>query len=258
MIFLLSPAKTLNYDTPAAVDACSTPGFIEESATLIQNLRTYSKDQLCSLMNLSPALAELNLERYDQWSPVCTEANSKPALLAFNGDVYEGLDAASLDAADLNWAQQHMVILSGLYGLLRPLDAMQPYRLEMGTALPTSRGKNLYEFWGDSLAEALNDRLSSEAEPLIINLASQEYFKAIGRKALKSPVLEIVFEDWKGSAYKVISFYAKRARGLMARHAIQNRINDAVALQTFEHEGYRFNPEASDEQRWVFRRRLPD
>ena len=258
MIFLLSPAKTLNYDTPTPVAARSTPDFIQQSATLIQYLRTYSKEQLCHLMDLSPALAELNLERYHQWSPVFTEANSKPALLAFNGDVYEGLDAASLDAADLDWAQQHLVILSGLYGLLRPLDPMQPYRLEMGTALHTSRGKNLYEFWGDTLAETLNDRLSSEAAPCIINLASQEYFKAVGRKALKVPVLDMIFEDWKGSAYKVISFYAKRARGLMARDAIQKRISHPADLQTFNHEGYRFSPEASDDRRWVFRRRLSD
>jgi cytoplasmic iron level regulating protein YaaA (DUF328/UPF0246 family) len=256
MIFLLSPAKTLDYDTPAHVAARSTPGFLDQSAALIQTLRKYAADDLCGLMAISPALAELNVDRYRQWSPVFTEANSKPALLAFNGDVYEGLDAPSLGADDLAWAQDHLVILSGLYGLLRPLDQMQPYRLEMGTALATSRGKNLYEFWGDTLAETLNQRLSTETSPLIINLASQEYFKAVSRKTLKAPVLEIVFEDWKDTAYKVISFHAKRARGLMARYAVQKRVSNAPALQAFDSEGYRFASEGSDDRRWIFRRRL--
>ena len=258
MIFLLSPAKTLDYDTPAHVPAQGVPGFLEQSGALIDLLRKQSPADIAELMELSPALAQLNVDRYQQWSPAFHEANSKPAVLAFNGDVYEGLEAATLTPADLGWAQSHVAILSGLYGILRPLDLMQPYRLEMGTTLANPRGKNLYDFWGGLLAEHLNARLADETEPLIVNLASQEYFKAVSRKVLKAPVLECVFEDWKGSAYKVISFYAKRARGLMVRYAVQNRVNQAAALQAFDSEGYAFVPEASDDRRWVFRRRLPD
>jgi cytoplasmic iron level regulating protein YaaA (DUF328/UPF0246 family) len=258
MIFLLSPAKTLDYETPSHVPAQADPGFVTQSAELIQGLKKLSANELAELMELSPALAGLNVQRYRDWSRQFTEHNSKPAMLAFNGDVYEGLDAASLSAHDLAWAQQHVAILSGLYGLLRPLDRMQPYRLEMGTALPNPRGKNLYEFWGSTLAEHLNGLLSQDPSPLIVNLASQEYFKAVSRKALKVPVLECVFEDWKGSAYKVISFYAKRARGLMVRYAVTHRVRSASALQAFDSEGYAFSAEASDDKRWVFQRRLSD
>lgn len=258
MIFLLSPAKTLDYETLSHVPAQGDPGFVTQSAELIQGLKKLSANELAELMDLSPALAELNVQRYRDWSRQFTERNSKPAMLAFNGDVYEGLDAASLSAHDLAWAQQHVAILSGLYGLLRPLDRMQPYRLEMGTTLPNPRGRNLYEFWGTTLAEHLNGLLSQDPSPLIVNLASQEYFKAVSRKALKVPVLECVFEDWKGSAYKVISFYAKRARGLMVRYAVTHRVRSASALQAFDSEGYAFSAQASDDKRWVFRRRLSD
>ncbi len=256
MIILLSPAKTLDYETPAQVAATGNPGFLGRSAELIRLLRQRSAQEIAELMALSPALAELNVKRYKAWRREFTDANSKPALLAFNGDVYEGLDAPSLKPADLAWAQDHVAILSGLYGLLRPLDRMQPYRLEMGTALDNPQGSNLYAFWGDTLAKHLNARLADEHEPLVVNLASQEYFKAVPRKALKVPVLECVFEDWKPGGYKVISFFAKRARGLMARHAIQHRVKQAGDLQQFNAEGYAFTPEASDETRWVFRRRL--
>ncbi len=262
MLFLLSPAKSLDYDTPARVAHPSTPQFVAQAATLINVLKTKSTADIAALMDLSQSLAALNVGRYGVWSPRFTAKNSKPAVLAFNGDVYEGLDARSLHADDLAWAQQHVLILSGLYGALRPLDRMQPYRLEMGTALATSQGKNLYAYWGDTLARHINDRLQSDASPVVVNLASQEYFKAVQPTPrsgwLKPRVVECVFEDWKGGHYKVISFYAKRARGLMARYAIQGRCQTAQALQAFDSEGYAYAADGSEPQRLVFRRRVAD
>ncbi len=256
MLILLSPAKSLDYDTPATTERHTLPQFIGESAALIEVLKPYSPAQLASLMDLSDELASLNVARYAAWSPKFTAANSKQAVLAFNGDVYEGLDAASLKPADLDWAQEHIGILSGLYGVLRPLDRMQPYRLEMGTRLANPRGKDLYAWWGDRLAEHLNQRLAGLGDDLIINLASQEYFRSVKRKALTARVVECVFEDWKAGQWKVISFYAKRARGLMARHAIQHRAKTLKALLSFDAEGYAHDAAASEPDRIVFRRRL--
>jgi uncharacterized protein len=261
MLLLLSPAKTLDYDTPvppALAARAVPPPFVDRSAELIKVLRRLSARQIAELMDLSPVLAELNAERYAAWSKAFGERNSRPALWAFNGDVYEGLDGKTLGPAALDWAQDHVVILSGLYGALRPLDLIQPYRLEMGTALATPRGKDLYAFWGDTLAEHLNERLADDPSPLIVNLASQEYFRAADRKVLKARVVECVFEDWKGGRYKVISFFAKRARGLMARHAATRRPKTAKALQNFAAEGYAFDAAASQPDRWVFRRRIAD
>lgn len=223
MLFLLSPAKSLDYDTPATTDRHTLPQFIDESAALIDVLQPYTPAQIASLMDLSDALATLNVARYGAWSRTFSADNSKQAVLAFNGDVYEGLDAGSLSQADLDWAQTHVGILSGLYGILRPLDWMQPYRLEMGTKLPNPRGKDLYAWWGDTLAEHLNQQLAEQGDNVIVNLASQEYFKSVKRKALKARVVECVFEDWKAGKWKIISFHAKRARGLMARYAITHR-----------------------------------
>jgi cytoplasmic iron level regulating protein YaaA (DUF328/UPF0246 family) len=234
------------------------PAFVDRSAELITVLRRKSAHEIAELMDLSPVLAELNAERYAAWSKSFCESNSRPAFMAFNGDVYEGLQARSLGPAALEWAQQHVVILSGLYGALRPLDLIQPYRLEMGTRLATPRAKDLYGFWGDTLAEYLNQRLQGEAKPVVVNLASQEYFRAADRKALDARVIECVFEDWKGGGYKVISFFAKRARGLMARYAATKRPKTAKALQRFALEGYAFDAEASEDDRWVFRRRVAD
>ena len=214
--------------------------------------------QVADLMSLSDALAALNVARYGVWSRRFTAKNSKPAVLAFNGDVYEGLNASTLHADDLAWAQQHVAILSGLYGVLRPLDLMQPYRLEMGTRLATAQAKDLYGYWGDTLAEHLNERLAADESPVIVNLASQEYFRAADRKALKARVVECAFEDWKGGRYKVISFFAKRARGLMARYAIERRIATPKQLERFNVDGYAFAAEVSRPQRLVFRRRLGD
>jgi cytoplasmic iron level regulating protein YaaA (DUF328/UPF0246 family) len=259
MLYLLSPAKSLDYETPVdarIAERATLPQFVPQSAALIEVLKTRSADDIAQLMDLSPALAALNVERYAAWSRRFTARNSKPAVLAFNGDVYEGLDASSLVPRDLDWAQQHVAILSGLYGVLRPLDRLQPYRLEMGTALSTARGANLYAFWGDTLAEHLNARQVDEKAPVIVNLASQEYFKAADRKVLRARVIECVFEDWKDGRYKVISFFAKRARGLMARYAITKRITAPKKLEGFDLEGYAFDASASQPDRLVFRRRV--
>ena len=258
MLILLSPAKALDYDTPVPVKTYTLPQFVAQSAELIGILKTKSADEVAALMDLSAPLATLNVARYASWSRKFTAKNSKPAVFAFNGDVYEGLVAASLGEADLAWAQEHVAILSGLYGVLRPLDRMQPYRLEMGTALATPRGKNLYEFWGDTIADYLNTRLAADKTPVIINLASQEYFKAAHRKRLKPRVIDCVFEDWKGGQYKVISFFAKRARGLMARYAVGRRAATPKALCGFDLEGYGFDGRASEPDRLVFRRKLAD
>jgi cytoplasmic iron level regulating protein YaaA (DUF328/UPF0246 family) len=259
MLLVLSPAKSLDYETPSKVSRPTTPQFVAQSAELIDILKTKSQAEIAALMDLSDPLAALNVARYGVWSQRFTDSNSKPAVLAFNGDVYEGLDAASLSEEDLQWAQQHLLILSGLYGVLRPLDRMQPYRLEMGTALDNARGKNLYAFWGDTLAGHINERLQSDASPVIVNLASQEYFKSVrpsaGSRWLKPRIVECVFEDWKAGQYKVISFHAKRARGLMARFAITRRLSTPQGLQDFDLEGYVHAAEASDEQRLVFRRK---
>jgi cytoplasmic iron level regulating protein YaaA (DUF328/UPF0246 family) len=206
-------------------------------------------------MDLSDNLAALNVARYEAWRPKFTAKNSKQAVLAFNGDVYDGLEAKSLKPKDLEWAQDHVCILSGLYGVLRPLDWMQPYRLEMGTALTNLRGKNLYQFWGASIAQHLNAQLAKDKTPVVINLASQEYFKAVDQKILKARVIECVFEEYKGGKYKVISFFAKRARGLLARYAIQKHIQNPEKLKAFNLEGYAYEDAESDVNRWVFRRR---
>ncbi len=259
MLFLLSPAKSLDYDTPLPEGLPHTqPQFVANSTRLIEVLREQSPQQIASLMHISDALAALNVGRYAAWEPKFTAANSRQAVMAFNGDVYEGLQAHSLTPDELQWAQQHLGILSGLYGVLRPLDRMQPYRLEMGTRLATDAGTNLYQFWGPRIAEHLNTRLQADATPVVVNLASQEYFKSVDRKVLKARVIECVFEDWKGGTYKIISFHAKRARGLMARHAIRNRVATPRQLEGFDAEGYAFAPAASAPDRLVFRRKSAD
>jgi uncharacterized protein len=258
MLFLLSPAKTLDYERPILPLPLRRPRFASEAAELIERLRSLDAQAIASLMDLSPALAELNAARYAAWRPRFTAKNSRPAVLAFDGDVYDGLDAKTLDAEALAWADEHLAILSGLYGVLRPLDALQPYRLEMGTALPNARGANLYAYWADTIADHLNRRMRAHASPVIVNLASQEYFKAVRLDRLRPRVIECVFEDWKGGGYKVISFFAKRARGMMARHVIDQRIATPEGLLGFGTAGYAYSPEASAPDRLVFRRRLPE
>lgn len=258
MLLLLSPAKTLDYETavPAAVQRHATePLYADRAAELIDVLRKQSVRQVAQLMDLSTPLATLNVERYAAWEPTATAANSKAAVLAFDGDVYSGLDAKTLDTADLRWAQEHLLLLSGLYGALRPLDRLQPYRLEMGTALKTRRGKDLYAYWGDTVAELIDERLAGQTSPVVVNLASIEYAKVALRPALKARVVDCVFEDWKDGRYKIISFFAKKARGAMARHAVVNRARSVRALQSFEADGYGHDAAASEPDRLVFRRR---
>jgi uncharacterized protein len=255
MLFLLSPAKTLDYDSPLPDLPHTRPRFVAEAAELIGALRDLTPPQVAGLMDLSDTLAALNVARYQAWSPRFTERNSRQAILAFNGDVYEGLAARGLSAADLDWAQQHVRILSGLHGVLRPLDRIQPYRLEMGTPLPTAGARNLYEFWGSRLAQSLNRELAAQKTPVVVNLASQEYARAVDRRTLKARVVDCVFEEWRGAGYKIISFSAKRARGLLARYAITRRLETPAALQGFNVEGYAFDAPASTPDRLVFRRR---
>jgi cytoplasmic iron level regulating protein YaaA (DUF328/UPF0246 family) len=254
MLFLLSPAKSLDYATPAPQAAHTQPLFTRQSAELIEVLKAKSPQAIASLMKLSDALAGLNAARYEAWSPRFTADNSRQALLAFNGDVYEALNARALSEAQLAWTQNHLCILSGLYGVLRPLDWMQPYRLEMGTALVTPKGKNLYQFWGAQLADYLNTRAATHPSPVIVNLASVEYFKAVDRKVLKPRVVNCVFEEWRDGKYKIISFMAKRARGLMMRYAIENELTSVKQLEGFEAEGYAFDATVSGPDSLVFRR----
>lgn len=256
MLMVLSPAKTLDYESPLTTDAHTLPDFISRSAELITVLRDKSPAEIGQLMQISDPLAQLNTARYASWTKKFSFDNARQAVLAFNGDVYEGLDARSLNQKQLTWAQDHLRILSGLYGLLRPLDLMQPYRLEMGTRLQNKRGKDLYAFWGDELTSKLSDMLKSLKSKALVNLASEEYFKAVHAEKLPVPVIAPVFEDWKGGKYKIISFHAKRARGLMARYAIEKKITAPEKLQAFDTEGYAFAPAASDDTRWVFRRKL--
>ena len=256
MLFLLSPAKSLDYDSSAGDLPHTQPLFSKQSAQLITVLKKKSPAQVAQLMDLSDSLAGLNVARYQAWSPRFTTSNSKQAVLAFNGDVYDGLAARTLKPADLDWAQEHICILSGLYGVLRPLDRMQPYRLEMGTQLAVGTTKNLYQFWGTQIADYLNQRLAAQKTPVVVNLASQEYSKAVDRGALKARVIDCVFQEWKGDTYKIISFPAKKARGLRARYAISRRIDTPRKLEAFDLDGYAFDAGASLPDRMVFRRRI--
>ena len=255
MLFLLSPAKSLDFDPPAATVPHSQPLFVPQASALIDILQQKSPQEIASLMGLSDSLAGLNVARYQAWSAKFTAKNAKQAVMAFNGDVYDGLDAKTLTPDDLAWAQDHVCILSGLYGVLRPLDYMQPYRLEMGTRLANPHGRDLYQFWGTQIADYLNTRLAVDTSPVIINLASQEYFKAVDKKALKARVVDCVFEDYKDGQYKIISFHAKRARGLMARFAATQRLSLPEQLKGFDLDGYAFDSSVSQPERLVFRRR---
>lgn len=258
MIIVLSPAKSLDFTTPSTVEEYTQPAFLDQSQVLVERLRRLSPLDISKLMGISDTLAALNAARYAHWGRPFTPENAKQAVLAFNGDVYEGLNAPTLSKAALDFAQTHVRILSGLYGVLRPLDLMQPYRLEMGTRLDNAGGKDLYAFWGERIVDALNVVLTETASPALINLASEEYFKSVRVKKLVAPVIQPVFEDWSAGRYKVVSFYAKRARGVMARYILTKRLKKVEGLKKFNEEGYAFDASASDAGRWVFRRRLAE
>ncbi len=255
MLIVLSPSKTL--DTEITINNLYTqPEFLTEAQTLNNKLKRLSKKKLKELMNLSPQLADLNHERNHNWALPFTPDNAKTAVHTFQGDVYLGLNVKDFTKADLAFAQQHLRILSGLYGVLRPLDLIQPYRLEMGSALKTRQGSNLLRFWGDKITQNLEAtfREQTDSEPVLINLASNEYFKAVVPKKLNVPIITPVFKEQKGETYKVIGFLAKKARGLMARYLIKNQITDPEEIKSFEAEGYEYNPVLSNENEWVFTR----
>lgn len=248
---VISPAKSLDYSGPN-YPHFTVPAVLDRSETLVQQLSEYNPEQLSELMKISDKLAQLNHQRFQDFQTPFTPENAKQALLVFDGDVYKDIDVKNYDDDDLSFAQAHLRILSGLYGILRPLDLMQPYRLEMGTKLATDKGKNLYEFWGDRLANLINAELEKQPEPCLVNLASNEYFKSINRKALNAKVLNIAFKENKNGVYKIVAIYAKRARGMMVDFVIRNRIENPELMKGFDRDGYSFNAELSDENTWVF------
>jgi hypothetical protein len=251
MLMVISPAKTLDFESAAVTSKSSQPRYLDDSAKLIERLRKMSTADIASLMKLSDKLAGLNAARYESWQTPFNSDNAKQAVLAFKGDVYTGLDADSLDEAGFDFAQQHLRILSGLYGVLKPLDLIQPYRLEMGTKLDNKVGKDLYAFWGSKLRESL-EQDEGLKDDVLINLASNEYFKAVEAKKLKARIITPVFKDWKNGQYKMISFYAKKARGLMSRYIIDNKVTEPDVIKQFDYEGYRFNEDMSKADEWVF------
>ena len=254
MFFVLSPAKNLNEKDPSPVSSFTLPDLLPEAEILMQELRQLAPQQIAELMHVSDKIALLNAERNAAWHTPFTPENAKQAVFMFNGDVYEGIAADTLKPEQIDYLQQHVRLLSGLYGVLRPLDLMQPYRLEMGTAFANSRGKNLYEFWGDKITDLLNQTLKQASSDVLINLASQEYFKSVNTKKLNARLITPIFKDEKNGKYKIISFYAKRARGLMVRYAAEHCITDPEMLKNFDYEGYSFNEAASNEAEWVFMR----
>lgn len=254
MFFVLSPAKNLNEKDPAPVSEYTQPALLAEAEKLMQELRPLAPQDLAALMHVSDKIALLNAERNAAWHTPFTPDNAKQAVYLFNGDVYEGIDAASLPKQGVHYLQNHVRLLSGLYGLLRPLDLMQPYRLEMGTPFANSRGKNLYEFWDNRITDLLNQTLAEAGSDTLVNLASQEYFKSVKPEKLQARLITPVFKDEKNGQYKIISFYAKKARGLMVRYAADHRLTDPEALKHFDYEGYAFNAAASSENEWVFLR----
>ena len=257
MLAVVSPAKALDF-SPAPPDLPATdPALFDQTVILAKTTRGLSKGKVAALMDLSDKLAALNVERFRAFSAEQDRSNAKQAALAFAGDTYRGLDAGTMTADDLAWAQDRLRMLSGLYGLLRPFDLIQPYRLEMGTRLHTRRGESLYDFWGDRITKALADELAGHDDPTLVNLASIEYFSAVRPKKLKAPVITCVFREERDGVEKIISFSAKQARGMMARHMIDQRLDRPEGLKDFAREGYRFRPRTSTATEWVFTRKGP-
>ncbi|AMH17960.1 uncharacterized UPF0246 family protein [Hafnia paralvei ATCC 29927] len=246
MLIIISPAKTLDYESPLATTRFTQPELLDHSAELMEYCRELTPAQIGSLMKISDKLAGLNAARFAEWQPNFTPQNARQAILAFKGDVYTGLHAEDFSEQDFDFAQQHLRMLSGLYGLLRPLDLMMPYRLEMGIKLHNAKGNDLYSFWGDLLTEKLNQQLKEQGDDVLINLASDEYFKAVKPAKLDGQLIKPVFLDEKGGKFKVISFYAKKARGLMSRFIIQNQLTQPDQLKDFNLEGYFFDEEKID------------
>jgi len=254
MLALISPAKTLDYETALPTDTYTQPRLLEQSQQLIDVCRKLSATEIASLMTVSEKIANLNVERFRDWNAEFDFSNARQALFAFKGDVYTGLDAYHLKDHDIDFAQQHLRMLSGLYGLLRPLDLMMPYRLEMGTKLKNSRGNNLYEFWGSIITDQINQDLAEIDAKVLVNLASDEYYKSVNEKKIQAEIIKPVFLDQKNGKYKVISFYAKKARGLMARYLIENKLSQVEQLKAFDSEGYYFDAESSSDKELVFKR----
>lgn len=254
MLAIISPAKTLDFSSPVPKLAFSQPQYTQYSRELINICRTLSPQQISSLMSISDKLAGLNAARFTEWQEKHDESNARAAIFAFKGDVYTGLDVATLSLEDIQFAEQHLRMLSGLYGLLAPLDLMQPYRLEMGTKLANPKGKDLYAFWGGIITQALQQALDAQGDSLLVNLASDEYFKAVKPSQLNARIIKPVFLDEKNGQYKVISFYAKKARGLMTRFIVQNRLKESEQLKDFNLEGYWFDETLSSENEFVFKR----
>ena len=254
MLALISPAKTLDYETALPTDTYTQPRLLQQSQQLIDVCRKLSATEIASLMSVSEKIASLNVERFRDWNADFDFSNARQAMFAFKGDVYTGLDAYDLDDQEIDFAQQHLRMLSGLYGLLRPLDLMMPYRLEMGTKLNNTRGHNLYEFWGDIITDQINQDLANIDAKVLVNLASDEYYKSVNEKKIQAEIIKPVFLDQKNGKYKVISFYAKKARGLMARYIVKNKLSQVEQLKAFNSDGYYFDAESSSEKELVFKR----
>ena len=254
MLITISPAKKLNYTSPSPIADYTQPMHLERAAELVDIMRQKDSFEIADLMKLSMPLADLNMQRFQEWTTPFTPANAKQALFAFHGDVYQGLDATTLTGDDIAYAQDHLCILSGLYGLLRPLDLMQAYRLEMGTKLSTDKGRNLYQFWGDEITCSINDRLAAQDDDILINLASTEYFSSINRNKVKGRIITPLFKELRQGKYRIISFNAKKARGFMSRFIIENRLEKPDDMKSFDMADYQFNAEMSSEDEFTFTR----
>lgn len=255
MLTVISPAKTLDYETPAKIKRFTVPKFLEDSENLVKILKKYSTSDIAKFMGVSEKIAELNVERFNAWRKEFTPDNAKQAILTFKGDVYSGLDAESMNSEQFTFAQKHLRILSGLYGVLKPLDLMQPYRLEMGKKLATERGQNLYHFWDEKITESLNRDLKKNQADVLVNLASNEYFKSVKPKLLNAEIITPAFKDYKSGDYKIISFYAKKARGLLSRYIIDNKLTSVDDIKQFDWDGYSFNSKLTESNTWVFTRK---
>lgn len=255
MLIVISPAKTLDLESDFNTPAVTQPEFLSDSRKLIKIMRGFSADNLSALMHTSTAISTLNETRFKQWKTPFNEANARPSIFTFKGDVYTGLEIETFSQADLAYAQDHLRILSGLYGALKPLDLMQPYRLEMGISLENDRGKNLYDFWGDKITKVINRDLKASQDSVLVNLASNEYFSALNKKLLKADIVTPVFKDYSSGQYRVLSFFAKKARGRMAAWILQNRIEDVSALDKFKLDGYRYSKADSLPNKPVFLRK---